>query len=288
MANNNADAKKDIIYSIALFLFLSAEIVITILALYGGGGIEDEKNQIVFVTSAILGIVGSLGILLLKLLKYLTKEQYVSSILHDPEDSDIPLKSKWTSWIKNPFILGLFFLIPSSLFGLFQVYTNTFYTAVPSRVAQQIQESSQALLSVIPADMEIYLPILFAGILITWIQYLEKKKKIDKSISLLLIYIAVPLFYSLIWLADHVWRYSNSNASTLYVWIFGLICALLLVIFRSLIPVLVIKITNNLYNYLNGAINSDEKITMVTIIINFILLGLWFFIITKKKSKVTA
>lgn len=287
------DSVSDIIGVIVLFLFLGFEIVLAALSLFAGHGAENDVNREIFMFSAIFGLFGAILILLSKLGRWiviLTKQEnkvgWINCILHDVDTSFIPVNKKGFTWIKNPFILALACLIPASILGVVQVYQGTFWSEIPKRVVQQINPVAESILSTIPSDMEIYLPIAITGLLISLTIWLVKKNKISKETSYPLIYMGIPIVYTLIWLGDHLLHHGDSDLAIRYVMLFGIISAYLLVIFRSLIPVLIFKITNNLYQYLNGAIGSDETILFITIGANILVIGLLIYIFSvRAKNK---
>lgn len=284
--NKKKDALKDLYWAIGLFIFIALEIVAVYFALFGQGGAESETNLFVVFLSLGIGIYGAILLFLLKLAQFITKLTnsekkmgWMGGIIHDPETSDIPVNKTGFGWLKNPFLVFIISWIVFSIVGVFQVYQNTFFTALPERVPQQITETAETILSTIPQDQEIYIPVALCGLLISIFIWLGKTKKIDEVISKVLIYIVVPIVYVLFWVGNHFFHHGDSDLAMRYVFIFGIICGYLLVIFRSLIPILIFKITGNLYQYLNGAIQADEMILMITIIANVVLIvvtfGIW-------------
>jgi hypothetical protein len=209
---------------------------------------------------------------------------YFNVIVHDPETSDLGI-NKYRIF-RNPFLLILASIIPSSILGLIQVYQNTFLTALPKRVPQQITETAEAILSIFPADQEIWIPIAVAGSLISLFIWMEKTKKIDKTASQLLIYLATPILYIMMWTGVHFFHHGASDVAIQYVILFGAISSILLVAIRSVIPLLVFKITNNLYLWLNGFIEANETALVITIAINVLVIVLFSFILfaTRKKQ----
>lgn len=289
--NKKKDSFTDVLVSIGFFLFIILEIFLVQWALFAGGGAEKEENLFVFLISTNIGIIGIIGIFLLKLAQYLIRFTnnykqfgYLGSVVHDIEDSDLPINNPFLSWLKNPFIFIFIFFILSSIIGLFQVYQNTFFTALPERVPQQITETVEGILSTIPSDLEIYIPICIVGFLLTLTIWMVKTKRLDKGISYLIIYLGLPLVYGLSWMGVHKFHHGNSDLALSYVFMFGIVSAYLFIIFRSIIPVLLLKITGNLYQYLNGAIQSDENILLITIVINLVVFLIFIGIFTAIKS----
>lgn len=292
MSLKEKDAYKDLIQLVFFVLFVALEIFLVMWALFAGGGAEQETNIFIFLISANIGLFGIFFIALIKLVRFFVvlskgekKAGWINTIIHDPEDSDIPIKNKMFSWIKNPFILTSVFIIISSFMGLIQVYQNTFLTALPERVPQQVTETAKGILSTIPADMEIFLPCMVAGLLIYLFIWMEKNGKISKEGKYFMVYIIVPTIYTILWTGLHFFHHGANAPAIQYVMLFGIISAYLLVIFRSIIPVWIFKITNNLYQYLNGAIASDERILMITVVMNLIILGIIVATFTFKAKK---
>lgn len=287
------DSVMDVIGTVILFIFLGIEIVLVTYALFGGGGAESEVNRDIFMFSAILGLFGAIIILALKLGHYIVQHSnsykkwgWINCVLHDPEDSPL-LNQTGFKWLRSPFMMIGVFLILSSILGLVQVYQNSFWTELPSRVPQQITETAQGILSSIPSDMEVYVPLSIAGLLISVSIWLAKTNKIPTELSYVFIYIGVPVLYTITWIVYHFLHHSGSTIALQYVGLFGAISAILLVTFRSIIPIIILKITNNLYAYLNDTIQANETILLITVGINLLLIVLIFFIWTMTMSKKT-
>jgi hypothetical protein len=290
--NAKKDSLFDVISGIMLYVYLGVTLLLVLGALFGGGGIESQTNQTVFIYAEIIGLIGITLIFMLKFGQYLVQNSHnykkigwIGSVIHDPELSGFPIQKKGFFWLKNPLYLALVSLIPTSILGLIQVYQNTFFNAIPERVSQQIQESSQALLSIFPSELEIFLPCAFAGLALAINQWALNSKRIEKGTYYLIRFVVVPAVFVLSWIFYHLWRYQNSSISIEYVIIFAVISAYLLVTFMSLIPVLIFKITNNLYQFLNGAIQSNETVLLITVALNFIVIALFFYLWSTRKSK---
>jgi len=296
MKINNEDSLFDVISGIMLYIYLGFTLILVLGALFGGGGIESEQNKNVFLYAEIIGLIGITLIFMLKFGHYLVqttgnykKLGWIGSVIHDPEDSGIPVQKQSFSWMKNPMIMALASIVPTSIIGLVQVYQNTFWNEIPQRVSQQIQEGSQALLSIFPSELEIFLPVAFAGLFLAINKWLLKTKRIEIGFYYTIRFLIIPAVFVGSWLVYHLWRYQNSNIAIQYVIIFAVISAYLLVTFMSLIPVLIFKITNNLYQYLNGAIQSNEVALLITIGINFAVVAiLVLYFTTRKKVRVKA
>lgn len=293
--NKRKDSLSDLYQSILLFGFLALEIWVSYLALFSGGGAEQQANLFIVLISSGAGIFGAVAIFLFKLATYITQREradkkwgWIGSIIHDPEDSVLPVTRNGWQWIKNPFLLALLFLVITSIVGVFQVYQNTFFTALPPRVTQQITEAAQGILSTIPADQEIWIPTFFAGLLLSIFSWLRRQKKIDATLEHTLSFAIVPAFYALSWLMVHKFAHGSSEIALSYVFVFGLISGLLMTLFRSVIPHLVWKIVGNIYQYMNGTIQSNEIILWVTIGINFVLVALFVLALTLRKKTVRA
>lgn len=289
MSDNRKDGLKDLIGAIGLFIFLTLEIVLVYWALFGQGGAEQEANLWVLLISVGSGLYGGLLIILLKLGRFIVittnsekKYGWIDSVVHDTEDSDLPVKTKGFKWLKSPLIMSLFFIILFSILNLVQVYQNTFFTALPQRVPQQITETAQGILSTIPADQEIWIPIALGGLLIGIFNWMGKTKRVDIAISKTMIYFLIPILYTLFWYGMHLFHHGDSDISLLFVGIFGLVSGILLVVFRSVIPILILKILNNLYQHFAGVIESNEMILWITVGLNIFVLLLLILIITLK------
>lgn len=288
------DAFKDFLGSVGLFIFFVVEIVLVTFSLFGQGGAESETNLFVVLLSLGLGIFGALLIVLLKLSQFLIKKfnaeknyGWMGAIVHDVEESPLPVNKKGFTWMKNPFIFALVMIIPSSILGVIQVFQQTFFTALPRRVPQQITEAAKGILSSIPADFEIWIPVAIAGLLISIFIWQARTKRISTATSQILIYIAVPIIYTIIWTVNHFFRHGASTPAIQFVILFGLISAYLLVLFRSVIPVLILKITNNFYQFLSAEIQANETILMITIVLNVILVAITVLIFTLRSRKAT-
>lgn len=293
MSLKEKDAYKDLIQLVFFILIVGLEILLVMLALFAGGGAEKETNIFIFLISANIGLFGIFFIALIKLIRFIIvlakgkkKAGWVNTIIHDPETSDLPKKNKFLLWLNKPFNMISVFLIISSFMGLIQVYQNTFLTAaLPARVSQQVTETAKGILSTIPADWEIFLPCLICGLLIYLFEWMEKRNKISKEIKYLIIYLIIPIIYLILWTPLHFFHHGENAPAIQYVMLFGIICGYLLVIFRSIIPIWVFKLTNNLYEYLNGAIASDERILMITVMANLVILGIIVATFTLKAKK---
>lgn len=289
------DSLHDLFGAIGVIVLLVVEILIVMLALFGLQGAEEETNIFVFIISANIGLFGAILIFCLKLGQYIvqTSKSYkaygwVGSVLHDPETSFIPVHKKSFSWIKNPFIFGIVWIIPTSILGLVQVYTQTFFTAIEA-VPQQITETAKGILSIIPSDMEVYIPLALCGLLITLFTWMKNTGRLDEGFYYLLIYLGIPVLYTGTWTVLHFFHHGSSQVAIQYVVLFGIICSYMLVIFRSFIPIWIFKIMNNLYQYLNGVIQSNEGVLIMTVVLNILVVaGFVFYITTRSRVKVKA
>lgn len=274
----NSDAVNDVFQAVGLLIFILVEVVLVYFALFNQGGAENEANLFILFVSSTIGIIGIFALLLFKIVSLLGSANprrfgWLNVIIHDPETSDLPKGVKSSRFLKNPVLLALISIPVASVFGLIQVYQNTFWTGLPSRVPQQITETAHGILSTTPADWEIYVPVVIAGLLVSFILWRVKYKKLDVGVGQLIIYLGIPILYAVAWLGVHFFAHGSDQVALQFVLFFGLLSAYLLVVLRSVIPVLVLKIMNNLYAWLNGFIGSDERILVITVLVNLFLIG---------------
>jgi len=284
---------KDIIFFIEGVIIVSiVSFALPLIALTLGRGGEEQQNIELF---QIMGVWILIGVILIGILKVgeliatrfknnekvYRKIGWIGTILHDPEKGLLTNikkggfegKSKETfilfRWMENPFLLFAWSIPFFSIISLILMFKKSLLTELPHLVFQQISPFAQGVLSVEPSGGEIFLPLAFLGLFISFMFYLENVGKLPKGIKWIFIMLS-PFVYGLLWMGLHKLLHPDSEIALNYVYIFGVISAYLLILTGSIIPSYVFKDTNNLFKYLSSALKSNEQILAVTITIIFI------------------
>ena len=243
------------------------------------GAFLDQSYLQKAITYILFGLT-MLGVVAFAILKLVTKGK-VQCIIHDPEQGFF---GKY-SIVRNPIKLFLLSVVVFSLLGLFAVASNTFFTGVPQIIVPQ--DVSGVTLGFFaaepPAFGETAVMLLIIAIELTalsfLLHFLNKGKKPNKHLFLVLAIVLLVLTIPFIWEAFHGLAYPGQENLLFATFIFGLIGVILTVSTFSFISWWVWHFMNNLFFELNKAYGmntafgtGDLTIMGITLLIDAIII----------------
>lgn len=208
---------------------------------------------------------------------------FAVAYLHDPEKDGLlynlfafmKLKlnpMKWSLSMFRTFIIAI--LVFGSL-GVFQVFTNTQFVALPQSVFN-VNNFYDVLFTVEPpAFAETTLAILFFSVLMGLWAYVTSRFKIPVGVFWVIALLLICPFMGLSWMSFHGLVYGGSSVALFTTFLFGWIGSTITLLFGSFIWWYVWHFMNNLFAKLSQVVQANEDVIFVSVIVLIVLLVLW-------------
>lgn len=248
----------------------------------GGFEIEEILQKFVFYTGpGGLFLVGIIAITIASMIIFKDDERKINGIiLHNPDKGILSFaKDKLTGG--NVIMVSL---IVFSLLGIFSTTTQTFFYNLP-KVEQQFTKTADVIFSMWPASpAETFGYVFFLLFALFFLGLYYKKKKLDHASFL---WVSIPIsmvlgfFYGLIL---HTLRYRNDEISMAATIIFWIMQGILIVMFGTIIPSLLMHDTNNLFYKLNKLFSSDI-VTGIIVAVVILLIFVYMLLLIIKRGK---
>ena len=276
----NQEALSKIGRLLALGAFILGAIPSLVLFVFGGIESPGVFDKFVYYFGiGGLGLIGMLGIALM------SKTPFESLILLKNNNINVLEKIPGFRWMNNAFKILLFSIVLFGAIAIFQVATQTAFSAFPS-FEQQFSKTGKIVSAGEPAAIaeNIYFTFLMSLVLFG-LNTLKNKFKWNKTIFLVFVIILLPLANGVGWMTYHTARYGNDDAAKLNTFYFGTIGGFFNVITGSFFPWWIWHNFNNLSLEAREQFSKDSVLIIMGIVWSILLIiMLVYFLIIKEKS----
>lgn len=209
---------------------------LSVLALTGGRGLEDEVFTRNFLIYSVLAGIGLIGVVIFSALNRFGQSNFVVPI-HDVEESVL----SGVGWVRNPYLLSvLCLLVFVPVFVFIGMSKQTFFTQTLFTSQQITSFASVWGDSVFPAVAENLLFLIPLILLSSWVLGLR-----NRYASRFLDLFFVPLVVGLLWMSFHGLVYGSNEVALFSTFIFGFLGGFLTNVTKSFIPWLVLHFATN-------------------------------------------